>query len=48
MAKDDIDLISTSELENFTSHMTDNELISKHKVNLAKFFLGKDGGYTLR
>jgi hypothetical protein len=48
MAKDDIDLIDTSELENYTTHKNCSEIIVEHKINLAKAFLGKDGGYSLR
>lgn len=49
LAKDDIDLISTSDVENFElDNTTYEDFFIRHRINLSKAILDKDGGYSLR
>ena len=48
LRKDEIDDISTSELEEMDEIDHPEEFLERHGINLAKAFLGKDGGYSIR
>jgi len=49
-AKDEIDMVDTSELENMEvpPDMNLDAFLVRNDINLAKFFYEKDGGYSVR
>ena len=49
--RDEIDEVNTTDIENdYEEEATEipEEFYARHNINIAKLFLGKDGGYSLR
>jgi hypothetical protein len=49
LAKDEIDHINTSDVEKMIEEVgNEKDFLMRHEINLAKWFLNADGGYSIR